>query len=73
MKLLSGAVLFLVLIGSNLQAFDQAGKNKDKDKDKDQPESSAISGFRDVAGERESKRSLWLCPIPSWRKSTCAF
>ena len=46
MKLLSGAVLFLVLIGSNLQAFDQAGKNKDKDKDKDkdQPENRTEIG-----------------------------
>ncbi|HKN70306.1 MAG TPA: hypothetical protein VJX30_04700, partial [Terriglobales bacterium] len=64
MKLLSGAVLFLVLIGSNLQAFDQAGKNKDKDKDKDQPESSAISGFRDVAGEREIEKKFMAVPDP---------
>jgi len=64
MKLLSGAVLFLVLIGSNLQAFDQAGKNKDKDKDKDQPESSAISGFRDVAGEREIEKKFMVVPDP---------
>jgi len=27
MKLLSGAVLFLMLIGSNLQAFDNASKD----------------------------------------------
>ncbi len=66
MKLLSGAVLFLVLIGSNLQAFDQAGKNKDKDKDKDkdQPESYAISGFRDVAGEREIEKKFMVVPDP---------
>ena len=66
MKLLSGAVLFLVLIGSNLQAFDQAGKNKDKDKDKDkdQPESYAISGFRDVAGEREIEKKFMAVPDP---------
>ena len=66
MKLLSGAVLFLVLIGSNLQAFDQVGKNKDKDKDKDkdQPESYAISGFRDVAGEREIEKKFMVVPDP---------
>jgi N-acetylated-alpha-linked acidic dipeptidase len=66
MKLLSGAVLFLVLIGSNLQAFDQAGKNKDKDKDKDkdQPESYAISGFRDVAGERKIEKKFMDVPDP---------
>ncbi len=66
MKLLSGAVLFLVLIGSNLQAFDQAGKNKDKDKDKDKdhPESHAISGFRDVAGEREIEKKFMAVPDP---------
>jgi N-acetylated-alpha-linked acidic dipeptidase len=66
MKLLSGAVLFLVLIVSNLQAFDQAGKNKDKDrdKDKDQPESYAISGFRDVAGEREIEKKFMVVPDP---------
>ena len=66
MKLLSGAVLFLVLIGSNLQAFDQVAKNKDKDKDKDkdQPESYAISGFRDVAGEREIEKKFMVVPDP---------
>ena len=64
MKLLSGAVLFLVLIGSNLQAFDNAGKDKDKDKDKnkEQPESSAISGFRDVADEREIEKKFMAVP-----------
>jgi len=60
MKLLSGAVLFLVLIGSNLQAFDNAGK----DKDKEQPESYAISGFRDVAGEREVEKKFMAVPDP---------
>ena len=34
MRFLSGAVLFFVLIGSNLQAFDHAGREKDKAKDK---------------------------------------
>ncbi len=64
MKLLSGAVLLLVLIGSNLQAFDNAGKDKDKGKDKEQPESSVISGFRDVAGERELEKKFMAVPDP---------
>ncbi len=64
MKLLSGAVLLLVLIGSNLQAFDNAGKDKDKGKDKEQPESSVISGFRDVAGERELEKMFMAVPDP---------
>ncbi|HKN72975.1 MAG TPA: M28 family metallopeptidase [Terriglobales bacterium] len=62
MKLLSGAVLFLVLIGSSLQAFDHA--DKDKDKNKDQPESWAISGFRDVAAEREVENKFLAVPDP---------
>ena len=56
MKLLSGAVLFFVLTGSNLQAFDNAGK--------EQPESWAISGFRDVAGERELEKRFMAVPDP---------
>ena len=60
MKLLSGAVLFFVLIGSNLQAFDQAGKNKKKE----QPESLAIRGFRDAAGEREVEKKFMAVPDP---------
>jgi hypothetical protein len=60
MKVLSAVFLFLVLIGSNLQAFDQAVKDRDKnnnnnnkkDKNKVQPENAAISGFRDAAAER---------------------
>ena len=54
MKLLSGAVLFFVLIGSNLQAFDSAGKEP--------PESWSISGFRDVAGEREVEKKFMAVP-----------
>ena len=56
MKLISGAVLFFVLIGSNLQAFDHAGK--------EQPESSSISGFRDVAAEREVEKRFMAVPDP---------
>jgi hypothetical protein len=58
MKLLSGAVLFLLLIGSNLQAFDDAGPVKD------QPSSWVISGFRDVAGERELEKKFMAVPDP---------
>jgi N-acetylated-alpha-linked acidic dipeptidase len=66
MKLLSGAVLFFVLVGSNLQAFDAAGKdsNKDKDKDKNRPESWVISGFRDVAAEFEIEKKFIAVPDP---------
>src|SRR5271166_2819468 len=56
MKLLSGAVLFFVLIGSNLQAFDSARK--------DQPDNWSISGFRDVAGEREVEKKFMAVPDP---------
>jgi N-acetylated-alpha-linked acidic dipeptidase len=65
MKLLSGAVLFFLLIGSNLQAFDQAGKNKDKAGDiHNQPETSSISGFRDVAAEQEVEKKFMPVPDP---------
>jgi len=62
MKLFSGAVLFFVLIVSNLQAFDQPGKKNDNDNDKDQPDSWPISGFRDVAGERELEKKFMAVP-----------
>jgi N-acetylated-alpha-linked acidic dipeptidase len=68
MKVLSAAFLFFVLIGSNLQALDQAGKDNNKDKnqakDRVQAESAAISGFRDVAGEREVERKFMAVPDP---------
>ncbi len=62
MKLLSGAVLFFVLVGSNLQAFDAAGK--DSNKDKNRPESWVISGFRDVAAELEVEKKFIAVPDP---------
>jgi N-acetylated-alpha-linked acidic dipeptidase len=65
MKLLAGASLFLVLIGSNLQAVDQNGKDKDKDKNKDKQPSSAsgpISGFRDFATERDVEKKFMAVP-----------
>ena len=64
MRFLSGAVLFFVLIGSNLQAFDHAGREKDKDKDKEQPDNWSISGFRDAAGEREVEEKFMAVPDP---------
>ena len=64
MKLLSGAVLFFALIGSSLLAFDQAGKKNDNDNKKAEPENWSISGFRDVAGEREIEKKFLAVPDP---------
>src|SRR5258707_14374463 len=64
MKVLSGACLFFVLIVSNLQAFDHARKEAGKDKDKEQPDNWSISGFRDVAGEREAEKKFMAVPDP---------
>jgi N-acetylated-alpha-linked acidic dipeptidase len=58
MKLLSGAVLFFVLVGSNLQAFDHAGK----DAVEDRPQAWVITGFRDVAGELEVEKKFMAVP-----------
>jgi N-acetylated-alpha-linked acidic dipeptidase len=58
MTFLSGAVLFFVLVGSNLQAFDRAAK------DKEQPESWVVSGFRDVAAELEVEKKFIAAPDP---------
>ncbi len=63
MKLLSRAVLFFVLMGSALQAFDRAGKEKDQT-GKEQPDNWSISGFRDVAGEREVEKKFMAVPDP---------
>ncbi|MGD0507526.1 MAG: M28 family metallopeptidase [Terriglobales bacterium] len=60
MKLLSGAILFLALVGSSLLAVDQSGKKKDKE----QPDNWSISGFRDVAGEREVEAKFMAVPDP---------
>src|SRR5258708_15947520 len=59
MKVLSAAFLFFVLIGSNLQAFDQAAKDN-----KVQAEHPTISGFRDAAGEREVEKKFMAVPDP---------
>ncbi len=58
MKFLPSAVLFFVLIGSNLRAFDQPNKEKA------QPGSYSISGFRDAAGEREVEKKFMAVPDP---------
>lgn len=63
MKLLSGAVLFFVLMGSALQAFDRAGKEKGQ-AGKEQPDNWSISGFRDVASEREVEKKFMAVPDP---------
>ena len=56
MKVFSGALLFLFVIGSTLQAFDRAPK--------EQPEGSVISGFRDVAAEQELEKKFMAVPDP---------
>ena len=56
MKLLSGTVLFFVLVGSNLQAFDDAGQAG--------TQNYSISGFRDVPAEREIERKFIAVPDP---------
>jgi N-acetylated-alpha-linked acidic dipeptidase len=60
MKVFSGMVLFFVLIVSNLQAFDNGGKETAKEKA--QPDNWSISGFRDVAAEREIEKKFMAVP-----------
>jgi N-acetylated-alpha-linked acidic dipeptidase len=64
MKLLASAFLFLVLIGSNLQAIDQTGKEKEKNKRQERTQSAngPITGFRDVATERETEKKFMAVP-----------
>src|SRR5208282_2494432 len=68
MKLLSWAVLFLMLIGSTLPAFAQTGRDRDRDRDKDkdkeknQPSAGPVSGFRDVAAERDVEEKFMAVP-----------
>ena len=77
MKVLSGAILFFVLIVSNLQAVNQAsnqtsnvqsGKSKDRDKDNGkaataaQPDNWSITGFRDVPAERQLEEKFIAVP-----------
>ncbi len=56
MKLLSGSVLFLALLGSNLRAFDHPNKEESG--------SAVISGFRDVAAEQEIEKRFLAAPDP---------
>src|SRR5882762_567447 len=58
MKLVAGAVLFLVLLGSKPQAFSRPGK------DSGQPDGAAIAGFRDVSGEQETEKRFLAVPDP---------
>ena len=55
MRLLSGAVLFLALLGSNLRAFDHPNKEES---------GVVISGFRDVAAEQEIEKRFLAVPDP---------
>jgi N-acetylated-alpha-linked acidic dipeptidase len=63
MKLLSGVVLFLGLIGSSLQAFDGAGKGA-TGKEKEPVDNWSISGFHNAAGEREVEKKFMAVPDP---------
>jgi N-acetylated-alpha-linked acidic dipeptidase len=60
MKVISGAVLFFMLIGSNLRAFDNTADITDKA----QTDNYAITGFRDVAAEREVEKKFIAVPDP---------
>jgi N-acetylated-alpha-linked acidic dipeptidase len=64
MKLLSGAVLFLILIGSNLQAFEAAANVNDGDKSNntDKAPSWVITGFRDVSSELDLEKKFIAVP-----------
>ena len=57
MKIVTGTVLFLVLLGSNPQAFSRPGKDSGL-------EGAAITGFRDVAGEQEIEKRFLAVPDP---------
>src|SRR6266480_4967130 len=58
MKLVAGAVLFFVLLGSKPQAFSRPGR------DSGQPDGAAITGFRDVSGEQETEKRFLAVPDP---------
>ena len=56
-----------MLLGSNLQAFDQAATttnatSTNKDKEKNQPSAGPVSGFRDVAAERDVEEKFMAVP-----------
>lgn len=58
MKLVSGAVLLLVLLGSNLRVFDHLGGSSSP------PEGTSIAGFRDASGEQEVEKRFLAAPDP---------
>ena len=60
MKLVSSAVLLLMLIGAGLRASDGRGK----DKGNDQSEAGSIAGFRDVAAEQALEKRFLAAPDP---------
>jgi N-acetylated-alpha-linked acidic dipeptidase len=67
MKVLSGAILFFVLIvavliAANLQAFDQPGTDPAKELTKAQADNWSISGFRDVPAERRIEEKFIAVP-----------
>jgi N-acetylated-alpha-linked acidic dipeptidase len=64
MKVLSGTVLFVVLLAANPQAFNQTGKEPASDSSINNSAigNSAISGFRDVAGERQIEAKFLAVP-----------
>jgi len=55
MKVYCGAALLLMLVGSNLQAFDHSGKGDN---------APQISGFRDQAAEQEIEKRFLAVPDP---------
>src|SRR6266850_6613239 len=58
MKIVSGAVIFFVLLTTNPQAFSRPGK------DSGQSEGATITGFRDVVAEQEIERRFLAVPDP---------
>ncbi len=62
MRLLSGAFVFFLLIGSN-QAFDQSGVNQ-PDREQYQVDGGPITGFRDAAAERQVEAKFLAVPDP---------
>jgi N-acetylated-alpha-linked acidic dipeptidase len=63
MRFFSGVVLLFVLIGSNLLAFDEGGKGR-TGKEKERADNWSISGFHDVASEREVEKKFMAVPDP---------
>ncbi len=63
MRFFSSAVLLFVLIGAHLQAFDEGGKGR-TGKEKERADNWSISGFHDVASEREVEKKFMAVPDP---------